>query len=103
MSNNINHISSVVTHESIHAELNNRKRRTFKVLNEDFLADGGIDLICPGCGIEAEVPTRGHAESPVIASLGLNVIFENPSYVPPPNWMPKMIQCRYCRRIFSAT
>ena len=46
-------------------------------------------------------PTGGIIASPVIAVVGMAVIFDNPSYQPPANWMPDSIKCGKCGREYS--
>ena len=78
--------------------------RTSRVLRWD---DGpedrtGLELVpinCQ-CGEEAGVPMAFPPQSLIIAVLGGGgIVFDNPQYEPPANWMPTEIQCRRCRRI----
>jgi hypothetical protein len=65
-------------------------------------ADGELELACPRCFHDAFLPTCGKLESPIIAAVGLGLIFDRPSYVPPRGYLPDEIQCRNCRRVFGA-
>lgn len=59
-----------------------------------------VNLQCMHCGKDADLEV---ADIPalIIASMGMGVIFDPPSYDPPDNFFPDEIQCRSCRRIFS--
>lgn len=58
------------------------------------------DLSCPRCGASALIPV-GPTKSPIIAAIGLNLIFDEPSHKPDPSFMPDEIQCRNCRAIYE--
>lgn len=75
--------------------------KTWKVLSWPAQKSGTISLSCPHCGNDAECPTSGQPGSLVIAAIGLGIVFDNPSHTPPENWLPTVIQCRKCRRIFD--
>ena len=60
-----------------------------------------ISLICPFCGTDAELHIAETPSAKVIASIGLGVIFDPPSFLPPENFMPDELKCRTCRKIFS--
>lgn len=75
------------------------RKRTWKVLDADFVGDGGeVELICR-CGYDAIVPTRGRGPM-VIATIGMGLVLDPPWSPPPPDWMPETLQCRRCRRIY---
>lgn len=81
------------------------RRATWKVLSWELpdgkVADGEIELACPLCGQDAVVPTHGAAGSPIIAAIGLALIFDDPGHVPPAEFLPGSIQCRQCRNVFA--
>ena len=74
--------------------------RTFKIPSTDRPELDTICLICPNCETPAEVPIYIKPESLPIASLGLGVVFDNPAYDPPKDWLPKELQCRNCKTIY---
>ena len=73
--------------------------RTWKIIELGIVPVGKIGLCCPHCGIDAEMPIAT-TKSPVIASLGLDLIFDDPNYNPD-DILPKRIKCRYCRSIYE--
>lgn len=78
---------------------------TWKVLRWDNkppdIAPGEpISLICD-CGREAELETCGAPGSLILATLGMSLVFDQPGHVPPPYWMPLVIQCRKCKAIYG--
>jgi len=76
------------------------KHRTWKVLkwdNPGTIIDW-IPLPCK-CGYEADCPTN--VDLPIIAMIGMGLVFDPPNYEPPPNFMPNEIQCRRCKRIYT--
>jgi hypothetical protein len=81
--------------------------KTWRVLSwksrPEGVPDGEpVELCCPhGEGHWALVPTAGPPGSMVIAVMGMSVVFDRPSNVPPTYWLPDEIQCRKCRRIYS--
>jgi hypothetical protein len=75
---------------------------TWKVLDWDAEPDGRLLLACPKCKREAYLPTSGPPGSPVIAAVGLSLIFDKAGHVPPDSFIPKAIQCRACRNVFEA-
>jgi len=76
--------------------------RTWEVLQLDITPAGVISLCCPPCGTDAEMPIA-HTESPVIAAIGLGLIFDNPSYNPGAAVLPRTLRCRTCRHLFTRT
>jgi hypothetical protein len=75
--------------------------RTWKILGDTGPYTGPpVPFQCE-CGQEAEVPTTGDPGAPIIASFGMHLVFDPGDYVPPDGWLPKTIQCRSCRRIYS--
>lgn len=78
--------------------------KTWKILsrNEPPFLGETINLTCD-CGIEASCPTRPVTGAKVIAVLGMDVLFDPPGFIPPPEFLPLAIQCRYCRRAFGWT
>lgn len=76
--------------------------RTWKVLEDKENRNGEMVPLECQCGTDALVPTRGNAGSPIIAIKGLSIIFSNPDNVPPDGWLPPVIQCRVCGRIYSS-
>ena len=75
--------------------------KTWKVLSWNKEPDGKIELSCPYCGNEAFLPTHGNSGALIIAATGLNLIFDPPGHTPPKDWMPEIIECRKCHRIFD--
>ena len=78
--------------------------KTWKILDfgEDFEPSGKIELNCPRCGYDAEIPIRWWPENAVIAAMGLALVFDKPWLGEPPfRMLPKTIQCRNCRRTFG--
>ena len=61
-----------------------------------------IPLMCPNCGNDADLQTAGVTNPPIIAITGLDIVFDPPTYEPPGYWLPKTIQCRKCRIIYSS-
>ena len=76
--------------------------KTWDVLELGMTPTGTISLCCPECGEDAEMPISKPA-SPVIAAIGLGLIFDNPTYVPKGAILPTTIKCRTCHRVFSST
>ena len=74
--------------------------KTWKVMKLGIQPVGTISLCCPHCGTDAEMPI-GQIESPIIASIGLGLIFDNPSYIPEKDILPITVKCRSCRRVFT--
>lgn len=77
--------------------------KTWKVLRWDDEPEDKttINLGCPHCGTDAEMPIRANCGMTVIASMGLSLVFDAPSKIPPENYLPNEVKCRYCRRIFT--
>lgn len=73
--------------------------KTWKILELGIEPAGVISPHCPHCGADADLP-HAHTESPIIASIGLGLVFDNPAYAPPRPVLPAKIQCRHCRRVF---
>ena len=59
-----------------------------------------IELSCPHCETDAEVPCGAHYGGQIIAAIGLQLVFDPPGFIPPFNFLPDEIQCRKCRHIF---
>jgi len=74
--------------------------KTWKIIKLGIKPQDDISLICPHCGTDASMPIS-KIDSPVIASIGLGLIFDNPSYIPQEQILPSIIQCRYCKRIYE--
>jgi len=76
--------------------------RTWKVIEmgEGFIPDSGIYLACPHCFYDASLPYREIPDNPVIASFGLNLVFDRPGREIPYPILPDEIQCRRCRHSF---
>ena len=80
--------------------------KTWKVLRFDCQQPAPaqeitVEMTCPGCRATAML-TMMEPGNPVIASIGLNLVFDDPDFTPPHKFMPEEIQCRSCRKIFSA-
>ena len=54
---------------------------------------GDIMFACPHCGAEAKLPIIG---TPLAQLSGGGLVFE-----PGPRQIPKIIQCRFCRKKFE--
>ena len=79
------------------------KPPTWRVLEWDNKRDGevgSVSMTCD-CGRDAECPTSGEIEAILIAGIGMRLIFEPGDYKPPDGWLPPVIQCRRCARIYS--
>ena len=61
-------------------------------------ADGELPLVCQ-CGQEAIVPTKGRAQ--IMAIIGMGLVMDGPN--PRPDFMPDVIQCRRCARVYDTT
>lgn len=57
---------------------------------------------CPKCGWDGELEIGATPGGLILATIGLNIVFDPADYVPPENFMPGAIKCRGCRRIFTA-
>jgi hypothetical protein len=77
--------------------------RTWKVLKwiNEPKNKAAIPLDCPHCGTEAELQFRSDFGALIIAANGLRLILDPPGFIPPQDFMPDVIQCRHCFRIFS--
>lgn len=76
---------------------------TWNVLRWESKPEGvenSISLICPKCQHEATMPMIG--KHPIIAAIGLRLIFDPANYIPPKGFLPTAIQCRQCQTIFEA-
>lgn len=74
---------------------------TWKVIewrNEPSVKDSTF-MHCQ-CGESATVPTA-KIGALVIATFGMNIVFDPPDFEPPPNYLPTVIQCRRCKRIYE--
>ena len=58
--------------------------------------------VCPECGWDGELEVGATPGALVIATVGLGIVFEPSDYKPPSNFLPRAIQCRGCRRIWSS-
>ena len=58
-----------------------------------------VPLDCP-CGYEAKCPASVRA--PIIAAVGMRLVFDPPDYQPPENYLPDIIKCRKCGRMYSS-
>jgi hypothetical protein len=74
--------------------------KTWDIIELGIIPVGTISLCCPHCGTDAEIPIT-KTESPVIAAVGLGLIFDNPNYQPGAAVLPETIRCRTCRHIFT--
>jgi hypothetical protein len=61
-----------------------------------------IPLCCPNCASDAILEIGETPGATIIAAIGLGIIFDPAGYTPPKNFLPDEIQCRTCRKIFSA-
>lgn len=76
--------------------------RTWKVIQsgDGFNPTDSIFLECPHCGLDAEMPYKPMDGNPVIAAMGLALIFDRNPKTMPHRVLPKEVQCRQCRRVF---
>ena len=74
---------------------------TFKVIGA-FEGDSWLELCCPKCGREANVPTNGRPGCLIIARCGLGLVTDPPGHTPPSSFMPATIQCRKCRTVWTS-
>ncbi len=74
--------------------------RTWQIVELGIEPTGVISLCCPHCAADAEMPVA-KTLSPIIASVGLGLIFDNPSYRPGAAVLPETVRCRHCRHIFT--
>ena len=78
-----------------------KRQRTWKVLEwrsaPKEIAEW-IPLDCP-CGYGASCPASIHV--PILSVIGMSIIFDPPGYEPPDNYVPNIIKCRKCGRIYS--
>ncbi len=68
----------------------------WRIVEEDPPAGGwthAVDYTCPNCGQDALLPVQG---LPIAQLSSGGVIFD-----PGPHSMPKVIECRNCRRQFE--
>lgn len=75
--------------------------RTWKVIKwkpEPSEIEDWVPLDCT-CGYEAMCPAAEKA--PVIAAFGMALVFDPPGYSPPDNYLPNIIQCRKCKKIYT--
>lgn len=83
--------------------MRNNRPVTWRVLewkNEPAKKDYSIPLCCE-CGRYAECPAGVLVGGLLIAGSGMGLIFDPPSFKPPDGWMPDVIQCRKCGRIYG--
>ena len=81
--------------------------KTWKILDwsnrpECILEGEPVPLMCPNCETDADLRTAGVTNPPILAIMGMDIIFDPPTYKPPKYWLPKTIQCRKCRIIYSS-
>ena len=76
------------------------KGATWEVLELGIAPAGSISLCCPHCGKDASMPII-RTQSPIIASIGLGLIFDNPTYNPGAAVLPVTVRCRACRHVFT--
>jgi len=76
------------------------RTKTWKVIELGIKPVGKISLCCPHCATDAEMPIAKTA-SPVIAAIGLGLIFDDPAYRPGEAILPATIRCRACRHTFT--
>ena len=79
--------------------------KTWKILDWSNRPEGipkgeSISLMCPNCGNDAGLQTAGVTNPPILAIMGMGIVFDPPTYIPPEYWLPKTIQCRKCRIIY---
>jgi len=70
--------------------------KTWRVIDYGQVPENSTQTIlfsCPKCDVEAELPVVGIA----LAQMGYAVVFDTGKYA-----MPRVIQCRYCRRQFES-
>lgn len=67
--------------------------KTWKVLDYGTVLEGSraVEFTCE-CGCEAEVPVGGR----VLAQIGMGLVFDTTGGA-----LPRTIQCRKCRRIYT--
>lgn len=77
---------------------------TWRVLRWDDrpAVQGTVSLTCD-CGHDAECPVAGDLGGHVIAVIGMGVVFDPPSFIPPSNFMPNEVACRKCGRVYNDT
>lgn len=82
-----------------------QRRRTWKVIEwkhrpKEIAAWVPIDCTC---GYEAECPAS--IKAPIIASWGnadeTHFVFDPPDFIPPANFLPDIIKCRKCGRVYE--
>ena len=81
--------------------------KTWKILDWSNRPEGipkgeSISLMCPNCGNDAGLQTAGVTNPPILAIMGMGIVFDPPTYIPPEYWLPETIQCRKCRIIYSS-
>lgn len=68
---------------------------TWRILDRGDVPEQGVNLVlydCPGCGAEAELPVLGTP----LAQIESGIVFDIGKRA-----MPRIIQCRNCRRRFE--
>jgi hypothetical protein len=78
-----------------------QKQKTWDVLELGIEAVDKIALSCPNCGTDAVMPIGDTSKNPVIAAIGISLIFDRPSATPKVSPLPTTIRCRTCRRVFT--
>ncbi len=79
------------------------KVKRWKVLDwpDRPVCERTIEPCCPRCGWDGELEIGPTPGALILATVGLGIVFEPSDYEPPKNFMPREIQCRGCRRIFT--
>lgn len=77
------------------------RTKTWDVVVLGITPVGTISLCCPKCGTDAEMPIGDTSQNPVIASVGLSLIFDRPGDAPKDPITPVEVRCRTCRRVFT--
>jgi hypothetical protein len=78
----------------------NLRLKTWEIIELGIAPAANISLCCPHCAEDAVMPIA-RTESPVIASVGLGLIFDDPCYRPGAAVLPVTIRCRTCRHTFT--
>lgn len=49
------------------------------------------------------MPTHGHTPSPVIAAVGVNLVFDDPRAKEPATFRPAAVECRNCHTLYLSS
>lgn len=73
-----------------------RNMSKWKIIDRGSVPEysGTIPYSCPGCGADSELPVAGMP----IAQIGNGVVFDSREHA-----IPKIIQCRKCRRKYGVS